>query len=162
MGDDDVSGAEPPVVVVGAGLAGLTTALHLADHVPVVVLAKRSLGEAATAWAQGGIVGVLGADDSIESHVRDTQDAGAGLVDEHTARFIAENSEQAIRWLVDQGVAFSEDPDGPLGLHLTKEGGHAVRRIAHAADATGQAIHQALLQAAQRHPRITLLERWMA
>ncbi len=162
MGDDDVSGAEPPVVVVGAGLAGLTTALHLADHVPVVVLAKRSLGEAATAWAQGGIVGVLGADDSIESHVRDTQDAVAGLVDEHTARFIAENSERAIRWLVDQGVAFSEDPDGPLGLHLTKEGGHAVRRIAHAADATGQAIHQALLQAAQRHPRITLLERWMA
>ena len=63
MGDDDVSGAEPPVVVVGAGLAGLTTALHLADHVPVVVLAKRSLSEAATAWAQGGIVGVLGADD---------------------------------------------------------------------------------------------------
>ncbi|MFY7984746.1 MAG: FAD-dependent oxidoreductase, partial [Burkholderiaceae bacterium] len=162
MTDDALTGADAPVVVVGAGLAGLTTALQLADQFPVVVLAKRSLSEAATAWAQGGIVGVLGADDSIESHVRDTQDAGAGLVDEHTARFIAENSARAIQWLVDQGVAFSEDPDGPLGLHLTKEGGHAVRRIAHAADATGLAIHQALLEAARRHPRITLRERWMA
>lgn len=162
MTDDELAGAEAPVVVIGAGLAGLTTALQLADYMPVVVLAKRSLSEAATAWAQGGIVGVLGPDDSIESHVRDTQDAGAGLVDEHTARFIAENSAQAIRWLVAQGVAFSEDPEGPLGLHLTKEGGHAVRRIAHAADATGLAIHQALLAAARRHPRITLLERWMA
>ena len=151
-----------PVVVVGAGLAGLTAALHLADHCPVVVLAKRDLGEAATAWAQGGIVGVLGADDSIDSHVRDTQDAGAGLVDEHTARFIAENSAQAVQWLVDQGVAFSADPDGPLGLHLTREGGHAVRRIAHAADATGLAIHRTLLERARRHPQITLCERWMA
>lgn len=159
---EGLNGADAPVVVIGAGLAGLTTALQLADHMPVVVLAKRSLSEAATAWAQGGIVGVLGADDSIESHVRDTQDAGAGLVDEQTARFIAENSAQAIQWLVDQGVAFSEDPDGPLGLHLTKEGGHAVRRIAHAADATGLAIHQALLKAARAHPRITLRERWMA
>ncbi|MEY3272754.1 MAG: hypothetical protein RLZZ341_1655, partial [Pseudomonadota bacterium] len=62
-----------PVVVVGAGLAGLTVALELARSRPVVVLAKRDLDESATAWAQGGIVGVLGADDSVESHVRDTQ-----------------------------------------------------------------------------------------
>jgi L-aspartate oxidase len=162
MSDEGLNGADAPVVVIGAGLAGLTTALRLADQMPVLVLAKRSLSEAATAWAQGGIVGVLGADDSIESHVRDTQDAGAGLVDGHTARFMAENSTQAIQWLMAQGVAFSEDPDGPLGLHLTKEGGHAVRRIAHAADATGLAIHQALLEAARQHPRITLLERLMA
>src|SRR5918912_1818591 len=114
-----------PVVIVGAGLAGLTVALHLAEHVPVVMLAKRALEEGATAWAQGGIVGVLGDDDSVESHVRDTQDAGAGLVDEQTARFIAESSAQAVAWLVDSGVPFSEDPAGPLGLHLTREGGHA-------------------------------------
>ncbi len=151
-----------PVVIVGAGLAGLAVALHLAASRTVVVLAKRNLGEGATAWAQGGIVGVLGDDDSIESHVRDTQDAGAGLVDEHTARFIAEHSARAIEWLVAQGVPFSPDPDGPLGLHLTREGGHAVRRIAHAADATGRAIHEALLAKVQTHPNIVLRERWMA
>lgn len=151
-----------PVVIVGAGLAGLTVALHLAEHRPVVVLAKRGLDEAATAWAQGGIVGVLGTDDSIESHVRDTQDAGAGLVDEHTARFIAQHSADVIAWLVERGVPFSPDPEGPLGLHLTREGGHAVRRIAHAADATGKAIHDVLLDEVGRHPNIRLLERWMA
>jgi L-aspartate oxidase len=151
-----------PVVIVGAGLAGLTVALHLAEQRPVVVLAKRNLNEGATAWAQGGIVGVLGTDDSIDSHVRDTQDAGAGLVDEQTARFIAEHSAAAIEWLVARGVPFSPDPTGPLGLHLTREGGHAVRRIAHAADATGKAIHDVLLQEVARHPNIRLLERWMA
>jgi L-aspartate oxidase len=151
-----------PVVVIGAGLAGLTVALELAQQRQVIVLAKRDLDEAATAWAQGGIVGVLGSDDSIESHVRDTQDAGAGLVDEHTARFIAEHSASAVQWLVDQGVPFSPDPSGPLGLHLTREGGHAVRRIAHAADATGRAIHEALLAKARAHANVVLRERWMA
>jgi L-aspartate oxidase len=153
---------ETPVVIVGAGLAGLTVALHLAASRTVVVLAKRNLDEGATSWAQGGIVGVLGQDDSIESHVRDTQDAGAGLVDEHTARFIAEHSARGIEWLVAQGVPFSSDPAGPLGLHLTREGGHAVRRIAHAADATGRAIHEALLAKVKSHPNIVLRERWMA
>ncbi|TMH09326.1 MAG: L-aspartate oxidase [Betaproteobacteria bacterium] len=151
-----------PVVIIGAGLAGLTVALHLAEERPVIVLAKRNLDEAATAWAQGGIVGVLGSDDSVESHVRDTQDAGAGLVDENTARFIAEHSARAVEWLVERGVPFSPDPEGPLGLHLTREGGHAVRRIAHAADATGKAIHEALLAQARAHPNITMRERWMA
>ena len=151
-----------PVVIIGAGLAGLTTALHLADRYPVIVLAKRDLEEGATAWAQGGIVGVLGDDDSIESHVRDTQDAGAGLVDENTARFIAEHSADAVEWLVERGVPFSADPTGPMGLHLTREGGHAVRRIAHAADATGKAIHDVLLESVRKHRNIELRERWMA
>jgi len=151
-----------PVVVVGAGLGGLAVALLLAEQVPVIVLAKRELTESATAWAQGGIVGVLGSDDSIASHVHDTQEAGGGIVDENTARFIAENSHRAIEWLVEAGVPFSPDPDGPLGLHLTREGGHAVRRIAHAADATGKAIHDALLARAKAHPNISLRQRWMA
>jgi L-aspartate oxidase len=157
-----VSRPSAPVVVIGAGLGGLVVALELARRVPVVVLAKRELSESATAWAQGGIVGVLGSDDSVASHVRDTQEAGAGLVDEHAARFIAERSLEAIEWLVEAGVPFSADPDGPLGLHLTREGGHAVRRIAHAADATGKAIHEALLERARAHPNIVLRERWMA
>ena len=155
-----------PVVIIGAGLAGLTVALHLAQQGrEVIVLAKRNLEESATAWAQGGIVGVLGDDDSVESHVRDTQDAGAGLVDEETARFIAAHSAAAIEWLVEQGVPFSPDPEGPLGLHLTREGGHAVRRIAHAADATGKAIHDVLLDEVREglsHSRFASLILFMA
>lgn len=162
MSRTDVSASPLPVVIVGAGLAGLTVALHLAPTRRVIVLAKRELHEGATAWAQGGIVGVLGDDDSIESHVRDTQEAGAGLVDEQTAQFIARHSAEAVEWLVERGVPFSPDPAGPLGLHLTREGGHAVRRIAHAADATGKAIHDVLLDEVRRHPNITLRERWMA
>jgi L-aspartate oxidase len=152
----------PPVVIVGAGLAGLCAALNLAATHRVVVLAKRGLHEGATAWAQGGIVGVLGTDDSVGAHVRDTQDAGAGLVDEHAARFISERSSAAVEWLVQQGVPFTGDPAGPLGLHLTREGGHGVRRIAHATDATGKAIHETLLARAAAHPNITLRERVMA
>jgi L-aspartate oxidase len=159
---DQLSASQLPVVIIGAGLAGLTVALHLAETQPVIVLAKRQLEEAATAWAQGGIVGVLGNDDSIGSHVRDTQEAGAGLVDEHTAEFIARHSARAVQWLVERGVPFSPDPEGPLGLHLTREGGHAVRRIAHAADATGKAIHDVLLEEVKRHPNISMRERWMA
>ncbi len=126
------------------------------------MLAKRALTEGATAWAQGGIVGVLGADDSVAAHVLDTQEAGAGLVDEHSARFISEHSAAGIDWLVRQGVPFTDDPEGPLGLHLTREGGHGVRRIAHAADATGKAIHDAMLARARAHPNITLRENVMA
>ncbi|MES2100707.1 MAG: L-aspartate oxidase [Pseudomonadota bacterium] len=151
-----------PIVIVGAGLAGLCTALHLADQRRVIVLAKRGLHEGATAWAQGGIVGVLGADDSVAAHVRDTQEAGAGLVDEHSARFISQNSATAVEWLMQQGVLFTDDAAGPLGLHLTREGGHGVRRIAHAADATGKAIHSALLARAAAHPNIELREHTMA
>lgn len=151
-----------PIVIVGAGLAGLCTALHLTEHRRVTVLAKRSLNEGATAWAQGGIVGVLGADDSVNAHVRDTQEAGAGLVDERAARFVSQHSAAAVEWLVRQGVPFTDDAAGPLGLHLTREGGHGTRRIAHAADATGKAIHDALLARVAANPRITLRAQVMA
>jgi L-aspartate oxidase len=98
----------------------------------------------------------------VDAHVKDTVEAGAGLVVESTARYIAERSADAIDWLVDQGVPFTTDPQGPKGLHLTREGGHSHRRIAHAADATGKAIHEVLLDKARAHPNIQLLERWMA
>ena len=104
--------AELPVLIIGAGLAGLTVALHMAETQPVIVMAKRGLGEAATAWAQGGIVGVVDKEhDSVDSHVADTLDAGAGLVVESTARYIAEESAEAIRWLVEQGVPFTADEE---------------------------------------------------
>jgi L-aspartate oxidase len=151
-----------PVVIIGAGLAGLTVALELAETHQVIIMAKRGLSESATAWAQGGIVGVLDQQDSVDAHVKDTVEAGAGLVVETTARYIAERSADAIDWLVDQGVPFTTDPQGPKGLHLTREGGHSHRRIAHAADATGKAIHDVLLDKAKAHPNIQLLERWIA
>ena len=158
----DVTSMSCDLLIVGAGLAGLTVALQVAQSRKVIVLAKRELTEAATAWAQGGIVGVLDEKDSFESHVGDTLEAGAGIVSEATARFITENSHQAIEWLVKQDVAFTQDPEGPLGLHLTREGGHTHRRIAHAADATGKAIHIALLEKAKAHPNIQLFENWVA
>jgi L-aspartate oxidase len=150
------------LIIVGAGLAGLTVALEVAAHKKIAILAKRQLTEAATAWAQGGIVGVLDKKDSFESHIGDTLEAGAGIVSESTARYIAENSSDAVEWLVEQGVEFTPDPEGPLGLHLTREGGHTHRRIAHAADATGKAIHDALLLKVKAHPNIDLLEHWIA
>ena len=157
-----MSASALPVVIVGAGLAGLSAALELADNRPVCVLAKRGLTEAATPWAQGGIVGVLGDDDSVEAHVQDTETAGAGLVDDATARFVSQHSARAIQWLLAQGVQLTHDARGPMGLHLTREGGHGVRRVAHAADATGRAIHEALLERARAHPNITLREHCMA
>ncbi len=150
------------LIIVGAGLAGLTVALEVAAHKKIAILAKRQLTEAATAWAQGGIVGVLDKKDSFESHIGDTLEAGAGIVSESTARYIAENSSDAVEWLVDQGVEFTPDPEGPLGLHLTREGGHTHRRIAHVADATGKAIHDVLLAKVKAHPNIDLLEHWIA
>ena len=159
---NDLTSISCDLLIVGAGLAGLTVALQVAQSRKVIVLAKRELTEAATAWAQGGIVGVLDEKDSFQSHVGDTLEAGAGIVSEATARFITENSHQAIEWLVKQDVAFTQDPEGPLGLHLTREGGHTHRRIAHAADATGKAIHIALLEKAKAHPNIQLFENWVA
>ena len=107
-------------------------------------------------------MGVVDEKDSIDSHVADTLDAGAGLVVESTARYIAEESAEAIRWLIDLGVPFTPDESGPMGLHLTREGGHSHRRIAHAADATGKAIHEVLLDKARAHKNIRLLEHWIA
>lgn len=149
------------VIVIGAGLAGLTVALRLAQQHQVTLLVKRSLDEGATAWAQGGIVGVLSEQDSVQAHVQDTQVAGAGLVDEVAARRISEHSAAAIEWLIALGVPFTHEDGGPLGLHLTREGGHGLRRIAHVADATGRAIHDTLLAQVVKHPNIHVHEHSM-
>ncbi len=142
------------VIVVGSGAAGLTTALALATTRKVLVLAKGGLDTGSTAWAQGGIAAVLDAGDTFEDHVRDTMIAGAGLNDEEVVRHVIESAPAAIDRLCDLGVPFNRESGN---LHLTREGGHSHRRIVHVNDATGWAVQEALIRAAQANPNITLL-----
>ena len=146
------------VIVVGSGAAGLTAALALAEKVRVLVLAKGTLTGGSTAWAQGGIAAVLDAGDTFENHIRDTMVAGAGLNRLETVEYVIERAPHSIERLVELGVPFNKAEDfGATDLHLTREGGHSHRRIVHVADATGWAVQEALLKAAEAHPNITLL-----
>ena len=136
------------IVIIGAGAAGLTAALNLAEQFKVAVLLK---GEGATGWAQGGIAAVLEPGDSFEAHVEDTMIAGAGLNDRGVVEFVVEAAPAAIARLAELGVPFNIDDDGD-GWHLTREGGHSARRIVHVDDATGWAVQQALEKAAAANP----------
>ncbi|MEY4238399.1 MAG: hypothetical protein RL339_1000 [Pseudomonadota bacterium] len=146
------------VIIVGSGAAGLTAALALAERVKVLVLAKGELTGGSTAWAQGGIAAVLDAGDTFENHIRDTMVAGAGLNRRETVEFVIERAPHAIERLVELGVPFNKaEGYGGKDLHLTREGGHSHRRIVHVDDATGRAVLDALLRAAEAHPNVTLL-----
>jgi len=142
------------VLIIGSGAAGLTAALNLADRFRVTVLAKGGLAEGSTAWAQGGIAAVLEPGDTFDSHIEDTMIAGAGLNDRKTVEFVVENAPRAIERLIELGVPFNKEGGD---LHLTREGGHSHRRIVHVNDATGWAVQEALLHAAQAHANITLV-----
>ena len=142
------------VLIVGSGAAGLTAALNLAETHTVAVIAKGSLSEGATGWAQGGIAAVLEEGDSFEAHVKDTMIAGAGLNDEKVVEHVVGEAPAAIERLIELGVPFAEEGGA---LHLTREGGHSHRRIVHVADATGYAVQEALQNAAARHPNIHLV-----
>ena len=142
------------VLVIGSGAAGLTAALALAEHRKVLVLAKGSLTGGATAWAQGGIAAVLEAGDTFENHVRDTMVAGAGLNDREVVEYVISQAPASIDRLIELGVPFNQESGD---LHLTREGGHSHRRIVHVNDATGWAVQEALLKAAEANPNITLL-----
>ncbi len=142
------------VIVIGSGAAGLTAALALAEHRKVLVLAKGNLTGGSTAWAQGGIAAVLDAGDTFENHIRDTMIAGAGLNRLETVEFVIENAPASIDRLIALGVPFNEDSGN---LHLTREGGHSHRRIVHVDDATGWAVQEALLKAAEANANITML-----
>ncbi|MDL2352863.1 MAG: L-aspartate oxidase [Pseudomonadota bacterium] len=142
------------VIIIGSGAAGLTAALALAEQRKVLVLAKGELTGGSTAWAQGGIAAVLDAGDTFENHIHDTMVAGAGLNRLETVEFVIERAPHAIDRLVELGVPFNTEDEH---LHLTREGGHSHRRIVHVADATGWAVQEALLKAANANPNITLL-----
>ena len=149
------------VLIIGSGLAGLTAALLLAPGRKVAVLTKRELSDGSSGWAQGGMAAVLAEGDSIDQHVSDTLIAGGGLCDLDATRAVVEGAPQAISWLRELGVAFTEDHDHPGELHLTREGGHSQRRIVHAADATGAAVQQTLIQRVKATPNITVFEHYM-
>ena len=143
------------VVVIGSGAAGLSAALNIDPRLKVAVLAKGSISDGSTAWAQGGIAAVLDVGDTFESHIEDTMVAGAGLNNRATVEFVVENAPAAIERLAELGVPFNEGVSERW--HLTREGGHSHRRIVHVADATGWAIQQALEKAAAGRDNITLV-----
>ncbi|MBF0610426.1 MAG: L-aspartate oxidase [Magnetococcales bacterium] len=146
-------------LILGSGLAGLDLALHLAELGSVIILTKSALEESNSLYAQGGIAAVLDPlHDRSEDHITDTLTAGAGLCHQDTVRFVVENGPQAIQRLIDLGVTFTKDEQG---YHLTREGGHSARRVIHAADATGKAVVETLLEQVQFHPRIKLLPYYM-
>ena len=149
------------VLIIGSGLAGLTSALKLADHKKVLIVSKREILDSSSQWAQGGVAAVMSNEDSIESHVKDTEFVGGGLTDPEVASFVASHGKKAIQWLNDLHVPFSRD-DTTHQFHLTKEGGHSHRRVVHAKDATGLAIQATLSEQVKAHVNITILENHIA
>jgi L-aspartate oxidase len=152
------------VLILGSGAAGLSLALRLSADLSVAVVSKRELTEGSTLYAQGGISAVLDAEDSVDSHVRDTLRAGAGLCDTRVVRQVVERGPHNIRWLLDQGVAFTrgEEYGSAGGYHLTREGGHTHRRVVHAADATGRAVATTLEARVRARPNVSLYEQHIA
>ena len=148
------------VLIVGSGAAGLSLALQLSPSAGIAVLSKTRLNAGATYYAQGGISAVLDAYDSIEAHVQDTLNAGAGLCDQNVVRYVAAQGRASAQWLVRQGVDFTRHttPDGRSDYHLTQEGGHSHRRVLHVADATGRAVQGVLESRTREQRNIALFE----
>jgi len=149
------------VLIIGSGLAGLTSALKLADYKKILIVSKREIEDSSSQWAQGGIAAVMSNEDSVESHVKDTEFVGGGLCNHKVATFVASRGHDAIAWLNDLHVPFSRD-EVSHELHLTKEGGHSHRRVVHVKDATGRAIQTTLSEKVKAHPNITILENHIA
>jgi L-aspartate oxidase len=134
------------VVVLGSGAAGLAAALAVRPVRSVLIVTKDVLNAGSTAWAQGGLAGVLDPTDSFEEHVRDTLAAGAGLCDEAVVRELVAEAPTAIRYLMRLGAAFDPGTDGPA---LTREGGHSHNRIVHAGgDRSGAEVQRTLDESA--------------
>ncbi|MCP4127604.1 MAG: L-aspartate oxidase [Gammaproteobacteria bacterium] len=146
------------VLIIGSGAAGLNLALRLPDHLKIAILSKTDLSESNTYYAQGGISAVLDKEDSTESHIADTLNAGAGLCDESVVRMVVEHGPASIQWLLSQGMEFTRRQEPKQGYHLTREGGHSHRRVIHAADATGQMMQMTLEDHVREKENIDLFE----
>jgi L-aspartate oxidase len=146
------------VLIVGSGAAGLSLALRLPSHLQILVLAKKEISESNTFYAQGGVSAVMESNDSIESHVQDTLNAGAGICDVDTVRRVTSHGPENIDWLLKLGVEFTREENSESGYHLTREGGHSHRRVVHAADATGKVIELSLVSAVKQRSNIRFIE----
>ncbi|HLB38826.1 MAG TPA: FAD-dependent oxidoreductase [Actinomycetota bacterium] len=140
-------------VVIGAGAAGLWCALHASDRGAVTVIAPGAAELTATAWAQGGVAAVSGADDSPERHAADTIAAGAGLCDPAAVDVLVREAPEAVASLQAMGMRFDEDTTAAL------EGGHSARRVHHAGgDRSGRALHRFLEEVVERHGGIVRVD----
>ncbi|WP_435770405.1 L-aspartate oxidase [Nocardioides sp. SYSU DS0651] len=150
------------VVIVGSGIAGLTAALRLREHVDkVLVVTKDVLNAGSTQWAQGGIAAALGPEDTPEEHEVDTLVAGAGACDPDAVRALVTEGPAAVHELIALGTNFDHTAEGVLSL--TREGGHHRDRIAHAGgDATGAEIQRALIAAVAAAPDIEVIQHALA
>lgn len=146
------------VLVIGAGVAGLRAAIEAADAgADVIVLSKDALKHTNTAWAQGGIAAILRPEDSVDAHVHDTINAGAGLCDEPAVRLVVEQGPDRLRELIDWGMAFDRDQAGDLAVG--REGGHGAFRVFHAGgDSTGRELQRCLNDRARTSPRIRIFD----
>jgi len=150
--------AQADVIVVGSGIAGLTTALQVRTFgLSVLLVTKAKVDEGSTKWAQGGIAAALGEDDSPLAHEKDTLVAGAGLCDSESVRVLVTEGPDAVRTLIARGAKFDLEASGEMSL--TREGGHLQNRIIHAGgDATGAEVERALIAAINSDPKIELIE----
>lgn len=149
---DQLPCCESEVLVVGAGIAGLFTAIQAADTQKVLLITKKSLMESNTRYAQGGIAAVISETDSPAYHRQDTLIAGAGLCDADAVDVLVHEGPEAVQDLIRMGAQFDQE-NGELAL--TREGAHSQRRILHAnGDATGFEIIRALSEKVIKHPNI--------
>lgn len=148
-------------LVVGTGVAGLRTAIEAARHGDVIVLAKEAADLSNTSWAQGGIAAVLAAGDTVDSHVADTLDAGAGLCDAGAVRTLVAEGPREIAQLLEWGMQLDRASDGRPALGL--EGGHRHARIVHSdGDATGHELARCLIERTRATRGIRLFDRCFA